>query len=156
MGGSTNDSGNRSWIGVRGARDNVDMFYRFAAEVPLRWVDIDSEGVVNNATYLSLAEQARFIYFSELGLLEDHRIPFVLAETTVKFERPGRLGMKIEVAAATTRLGTKSFDMQFEVRASEEVIAKISAVLVFVDDAMRACEIPEDFRNRVAQFEELS
>ena len=35
------------------------MLFRFAAEVPLRWVDVDSAGVVNNAVYLSLMEQAR-------------------------------------------------------------------------------------------------
>ena len=35
------------------------MFYRFDTEVPLRWVDVDSAGVVNNAVYLSMMEQAR-------------------------------------------------------------------------------------------------
>ena len=47
------------------------MTFRFTAPTPLRWVDIDSEGVVNNAVYLSLMEQARFHYFTQLGLLDD-------------------------------------------------------------------------------------
>ncbi|MBM3961563.1 MAG: acyl-CoA thioesterase, partial [Planctomycetes bacterium] len=40
------------------------MLFRFAAEVPLRWVDVDSAGVVNNAVYLNLMEQARYLYFT--------------------------------------------------------------------------------------------
>ena len=36
------------------------MSYRFTVNVPLRWVDVDSWGVVNNAVYLNLMEQARF------------------------------------------------------------------------------------------------
>ena len=45
--------------------------FRFAAEVPLRWVDIDSWNVLNNAVYLTLMEQARYEYFAALDLLRD-------------------------------------------------------------------------------------
>ena len=131
------------------------MFYRFATEVPLRWVDVDSAGVVNNAVFLSLVEQARFAYFSHLGLVEDHRVPYVLAETTVQFLRPGRLGMELSVAARTSKLGGSSFHMDYEVRSGEDVICKAKAALVYVDDAMQPCEIPADFREVVTTFEEL-
>lgn len=131
------------------------MFFRFETEVPLRWVDVDSAGVVNNATYLSLMEQARFGYFSHLGLLEDHRVPFVLAETNVRFERPGRLGMQCVVAARTRRLGTSSFDMDYEVRDADTVLARATATLVFVGDDLRATPIPDEFRATVSQFEQL-
>jgi len=152
----TNESANRSWIAAAGTGDNAGMFYRFAAEVPLRWVDVDSAGVVNNATFLSMMEQARYAYFTELGLLRDHNVPFVLAETTIQFVRPGRLGMRTEVAAATTKLGNTSFEMQYEVRVGDDVLAKAKATLVFVDDQMQPRAIPEDFRATMAQFEELS
>lgn len=131
------------------------MFYRFAAEVPLRWVDVDSAGVVNNATYLSLMEQSRYQYFQHLGLLTDHTVPFLLAEATVKFQRPGRLGMKVEVAAMVRSLGTSSFHMDYEVRAADEVLVTASAVLVFVDAAMRPVPILADWRATIQQFEEL-
>ncbi|HEB52324.1 MAG TPA: acyl-CoA thioesterase [bacterium] len=132
------------------------MFYRFETEVPLRWVDVDSAGVVNNAVFLSLMEQARYAYFRHLGLLDDHRVPFVLAEANVRFLRPGRLGMNVAVAVATSRLGGSSFDMHYEVRAGEEVLVEAKAVLVFVDEATRPTEIPAPFREAVAQFEQLA
>ncbi len=131
------------------------MFFRFAAEVPLRWVDVDSAGVVNNATYLSLMEQGRYLYFQHLGLMRDHAVPFLLAETTVKFLRPGRLGMRVEVAARVRTLGTSSFHMDFEVRAADEVLASAQAALVFVDAAMQPTPIPDDWRATIAQFEQL-
>jgi len=131
------------------------MFYRFDTEVPLRWVDVDSAGVVNNAVYLSLMEQARFAYFTHLGLMTDHEVPFVLAEAKVQWLKPGRLGMRVTVAAATTRLGNSSFSMRYEVRSGDEVLCKAEAVLVFVDASMQPCPIPKPFRDTVAQFEEL-
>ena len=132
------------------------MLYRFETEVPLRWVDVDSAGVVNNAVYLSLMEQARFAYFTHLGLMSDHRVPFVLAEATVRWLRPGRLGMPARVAAATTRLGTSSFGMCYEVRSGDDVLCEASATLVFVGEDLRPCPIPATFRDAVAQFEQLA
>ncbi len=131
------------------------MLYRFETEVPLRWVDVDSAGVVNNAVYLSLMEQARFAYFSHLGLMEDHRVPVVLAEATVKWRRPGRLGMQLSVAAATTRIGNSSFAMRYEVRAGDDVLCEAEAALVFVDDSMAPAPIPEHVRVTLAKFEGL-
>lgn len=132
------------------------MFYRFDTEVPLRWVDIDSAGVVNNAVYLSMMEQARFAYLDHLGLMEGHQVPFVLAETTVEFLRPGRLGMPMQVAARTSRLGNTSFQMEYEVRSGDAVLVRAKAALVFVDEAMVPRPIPSRFREVVAQFEELA
>ncbi len=131
------------------------MFFRFAAEVPLRWVDVDSAGVVNNASYLSLMEQSRYLYFQHLGLMQGHHVPFVLAETTVKFLRPGLLGMRVEVAARVASLGTSSFAMEYEVRAGDLVLVTAKAALVFVDAARKPTPIPADWRAAVQQFEQL-
>lgn len=131
------------------------MIYRFVADVPLRWVDVDSEGVVNNAVYLSLMEQARFQYFDHLGLLQDRRVPFLLAEATVTFLRPGRIGMKTEVAVRTRSLGTSSFQMDYEVRAEDHVLATGQAALVFVDGNLRPVPIPAPVREAIQVFEDM-
>lgn len=139
----------------QGLRQSAGMIYRFETEVPLRWVDIDSAGVVNNAAYLSMMEQARYGYFSHLGLMAGHEVPFVLAEATVRWLRPGRLGMRVTVAAATTRLGNSSFGMRYQVRAGDAVLCEAEAALVFVGDDMKPSAIPSAFRDAIAQFEEL-
>ncbi|MBP8300557.1 MAG: acyl-CoA thioesterase [Planctomycetes bacterium] len=131
------------------------MIYRFVADVPLRWVDVDSEGVVNNAVYLSLMEEARFQYFDHLGLLQERRVPFLLAEATVTFLRPGRIGMKTEVAVRTRSLGTSSFQMDYEVRAEDHVLATGQAALVFVDGNLRPVPIPAPVREAIQVFEDM-
>lgn len=131
------------------------MLYRFIVDVPLRWVDVDSEGVVNNAVYLSLVEQARFLYFEELGLLQNHRVEFLLAEVTVKYLRPARLGMQTKVAAAVTKLGNTSFQMRYEVQAGEQVLAKAEAALVYVDEVNKPRPIPDAVRETISSFEGL-
>jgi acyl-CoA thioester hydrolase len=132
------------------------MFYRFVLDVPLRWVDVDSAGIINNAVYMSLMEQARYAYFTELGLLQGHDVPFVLAETTMQFVSPGRLGMPVQVAAATTKLGKTSFHMSYEVRSGEQVLCKATMALVYVDKQVKATALPNEFREALSQFEQLT
>lgn len=132
------------------------MFYRFETEVPLRWVDVDSAGVVNNAVFLSLVEQGRYAYFEHLGLLTDHRVPFVVAEATIKFLKPVRFGMATRVAARVARVGDRSCQMDYEIRVADDVLARITAALVFVDADLRATTVPAGFRAVIEQFEELA
>jgi acyl-CoA thioester hydrolase len=123
---------------------------------PLRWVDVDSEGVVNNAVYLSLMEQARFLYFEQLGLLGGGNVPFVLAEATVRFLRPGRLRMDVHTAARVVRLGRTSFAMEFEVRGDGAVLASGTAALVYVDADRRPRPVDAPARARIAAFEGIA
>ena len=133
-----------------------DPSFRFVMPTPLRWVDVDSEGVVNNAVYLSLMEQARFGYFEQLGLLGGGNVPFVLAEATVRFLRPGRLRMDVHTAARVVRLGRSSFAMEFEVRADGSPLATGTAALVYVDGALRPVPIDQNARARIAAFEGIA
>jgi acyl-CoA thioester hydrolase len=129
---------------------------RFRVAVPLRWVDVDAEGIVNNAIYLSMMEQARYDYFAALGLLAGGKVPFVLAEVNVRFVRPGRFGMRTEVEVATTRLGNSSFAMDYSVLGDDQVLATGSAALVFVDGELRPCPMPDAFRQAVASREGIA
>ena len=131
------------------------MSYRFTVNVPLRWVDVDSWGVVNNAVYLNLMEQARFEYFRHLDLLVGGNVPFVLAEATVRYLKPGRMGMDVTVAARVSRLGNTSFAMDYEVRADQLVLATGHAALVYVDREFCPVAVPPAARSAIADFEGL-
>ena len=130
--------------------------FRFAVEVPLRWVDVDAAGVVNHAVYWSLIEQARFDYFSRLGLIAGDIPSFLLGEANCRYERPARRGDRLTVAARVVRLGGKSFEMHYEVRRGAERIAVAKAMLVWVDAGLKSCEIPADARRAIAAFEGIS
>lgn len=121
----------------------------------MRWVDVDSEGIVNNAVYLSLVEQARFAYFEHLALLTGGKVPFVLADARMTFVRPGRLGMEVITAARVSRLGRSSFDMAYEVLGDSQVLVRSTAVLVFVGADLRPVPIDAHIWAKIAAFEGL-
>jgi len=129
--------------------------YRFVADFPVRWGDIDSVGVLNNAVYLTLLEQARYEYFHRLELLESGQFPFVLGETRIRFEAPGRVGT-VRVSARVTRLGGKSFDMQYQVEQDGRTLSTATAILVYVDRDLASREVPENARRRISEFESIA
>ena len=89
---------------------------RFRVTLRTRWSDEDTQQVLNNAVYPTLFEEARLLYFGRLGLLDENRFPFVLAQSNVRYLAPGRGGVEVEVEAVTTRLGRTSFAQAYRVR----------------------------------------
>ena len=130
------------------------MAYRFTMTQPVRWKDIDAAGVLNNAVYLTLVEQARYGYFGQLGLLEGAAdFAFLLGETTARYLAPGKAGMVLDVRARTTRLGGKSFDQEYELAHGDTVLCRVTARLVWCDAELRSCVIPPAVRAAIAAFE---
>lgn len=112
----------------------------FEVRLRTRWSDEDNQAVLNNAVYLTLMEEARFAFFSGLGLLGENRFPFLLAQANVVFQAPGRGGAEVVVELTTTHLGTSSFRQAYRVRdaASGKVWCEAEARLVSYDPASGA------------------
>jgi acyl-CoA thioesterase FadM len=124
----------------------------FRALVRTRWSDEDTQGVLNNAAYLTLLEEARHRYFGELGLLEGNHFPFVLAQTNVCFLAPGRGGVEVEVLLSTPVLGRTSFVQLYRVREPEggRVLCEAEALLVGWDNGRREkAQLSARFREAV-------
>jgi acyl-CoA thioesterase FadM len=132
---------------------------RFRVTLHTRWSDEDNQAVLNNAVYLTLFEETRFRYFSDLGLLEENRFPFVLAQTNVLFMRPGRGGVDVIVEAGTTHMGTSSFTQAYRVidARTRDVWCEGEARLVAWDPIGRKRgTMTDDFRRKVLAFDGLS
>lgn len=132
--------------------------FRFRTRRRTRWSDEDNQRVLNNAVYLSLLEEARFDYFTDLELVCDNQFPFVLMQTNIRFLAPGTGGAVVEVEACTTELGTSSFLQAYRVTEVEEgrLLCEAEALLVAWSNEHR-CKVPmaPDFRRRIAAFEGL-
>lgn len=121
----------------------------FKARARTRWSDEDNQGVLNNAVYLTLFEEARHAWATTVGLLERNRFPFLLAQTHVRFVAPGRGGAEVEIELLTTRVGTSSFEQAYRVRDVERDVlwAEAAALLVFYDAATgKSRAIPPQLR----------
>ena len=131
---------------------------RFRVRARTRWSDEDRQGVVNNAVFLTLLEEARHGYFGSLGLLQENSFPFLLAQANVLFLRPGTGGVEVEIEVATTRLGTTSIAQVYRVVEvdSGAVLCEAEARLVAYDPATGAkAPLPELLRRRVSEREGL-
>ena len=129
---------------------------RHRAHLRTRWSDEDNVGVVNNAVYLTLLEEARYSYFSSLGLLQDGTFTFLLAQTNVRFLQPGSGATAITVEMGTLHLGNSSFQQAYRIRGEGgEVWCEALARLVCVGEDGRPRPMAPVFRARVAEYEGL-
>ena len=123
------------------------------ARIPLttRWSDEDNHGVLNNAVYLTLFEEARLAYFRGLDAMDDARFPFVLAQTNVAFLRPGRGGAEVALELATVHVGTTSFTQAYRVLGPDGAVwCEAEARLVCVDAEGRKRPLPSALRAALA------
>lgn len=126
--------------------DGFDFVHREA----VRFRDLDGMGHVNNAVFMTYMETARLNYFRSLGLGDNPLEGMILARAEVDFRSPIELGEQIEVGVRTGRIGTKSFDLEQEIRADGRVAAEGKFVLVAYDyTTNQSREIPASMRERL-------
>jgi acyl-CoA thioester hydrolase len=133
--------------------------YRFSRPRSVEFRDVDVAGHVNNAVYLTYLENARIAYLCEvLGDEFAYEISLILAHISVDFRAPARFPEALDVAARVTRIGTKSFDMEHEVRGEDgRLVLEASSVLVAYDYAANEpIPVPDDWRKRLETYEERS
>ena len=110
------------------------MIYHSTTHV--RWDDLDAFGHVNNASYLTFAQEARsdFVWFSrqrsgQAPILSD----MVVARAEVDFVEPiYEGGIDVDVAITVTRLGNSSFELQYVVSRDQKIFANLKTVQVAV------------------------
>jgi acyl-CoA thioester hydrolase len=75
----------------------------------------------------------------------------ILARLEIDFRSPVELGETIEIAVTPARIGTKSFDLDYVLRAGERVVAEAKTVLVAYDYATASSvELPDEWKERFA------
>ncbi len=120
----------------------------FVHRETVRFRDLDSLGHMNNAVYATFLEQARIAFLSRYGAETENMI---LARLEIDFRSPAELGETIEIAVTPSRVGTKSFDLEYVMRAGERVVAEAKTVLVAYDYATaRSVELPDAWKERLA------
>jgi len=124
----------------------------FVHEEQVRFRDLDPMGHVNNAVFLTYLEQARVAFFSEMGAatgLEDMNM--IVARVEIDFKAPVRLGQEVEVSVRASRFGTKSFDLDYELRVEGDLVAVAKSVQVAYDYKRREpVPVPAEWREKLS------
>ena len=90
--------------------------FRFFHPIIVRYGDLDPQGHVNNAAFLTYLEHARVNYIRHLGLWDGKsflKIGFILARIELDYKAPILMTDEVEVGVRTSRLGNKSLDMEY-------------------------------------------
>ena len=112
---------------------------------PVRYAEVDQQGIVFNAHYLTYCDEAMGAFCDHRGILGfAERLNLVSSSLT--WSGPARWGDTIEVDATCTRIGSTSVTMRFQVRAAGRDTCVVETVYVHVGDAGRPTPVPEDVR----------
>jgi acyl-CoA thioester hydrolase len=130
--------------------------FRFVHAQEVMFRDLDVFGHVNNAVYLTYIENARIGYLREaLGVESPEDLLVILAKVRIDFRSRASLGEVLDVGARVSRIGTKSFDLDHEVRGPDgRLVAVASTTLVTFDyRSDRTMPVPDLWRERIESFE---
>ncbi len=115
----------------------------------VRFRDCDSLGHVNNAVYLTYLEEARVALREQFGLTWTEMI---LARCEIDFRDQVSVGEEVEVIVWPTRVGNKSFDLGYELKVGDRVVATAKTVLVAFDyEQNESRPLPEAWRKLLSE-----
>jgi acyl-CoA thioester hydrolase len=136
--------------------------FRFYHPIEVRYGDLDPQGHVNNAKYLTYFEQARVAYWIEMGFFSKDQsfmeLGVILADVHITYFAPVYFGQKVKVGVHVTRLGNKSMTWEqnvVDVESGKE-LAKGEVVIVAYDYRQeKTIPIPNEWREKITEFEGL-
>lgn len=136
--------------------------YNFFHPTEVRYGDLDPQGHVNNAKYLTYFEQARVYYFMKLGLFSKDQsfmeIGVIVADIHITYHAPTHYGDNIKTGAKVTKIGNKSMTVEQCVMNADtgKVMASGEVVLVTFDyEGLKTIPVPDDWKKKLSEFESL-
>ncbi len=129
--------------------------FPFVHSETARFSDLDGMGHVNNAVFSVWIEQARLAWFGQYAA--DEPMPLedvILARTEIDFRSQVGYGETVAIGVRPARVGTKSFEFEFELRVGDRLVAEAKSVLCGFDYVSgRSAEVPERWRRRLQPTE---
>ncbi len=135
--------------------------FNFYHPIEVRYGDLDPQGHLNNAKYLTYMEQARIAYIRHLGLWSGGSfmdIGVILAEVRVTYKAPIHWGQPVRVGVKVTRLGNKSFDIHYTIEDAATGVEHANGFTVQVAydyKTGKTIPIPDRWRETLTEFENL-
>ena len=124
----------------------------FTLPVNIRYMEVDAQGVVFNAWYLTYFDDAMTAFLEHGGLpyrtMLDAGYDVQLVRSEIDYLAGVRWQDPIEVAVSASRFGRTSFTLDFEVRRGAEVCTRGRTVYVVIaTDGSGKREIPPLLRD---------
>lgn len=137
--------------------------FRYFYPIDVRYGDLDPQGHLNNAKYLTYFETGRINYFAHLGLFKPGdsfmNIGMIMADAHVTFKAAVEYGMNVKVGVRISRIGNKSMTSEYVILNTDtgEELATGSSVLVTYNYRTgQTIPIADAWRKTISDFEGLT
>jgi acyl-CoA thioester hydrolase len=112
--------------------------FRFSFPFRIRYSEIDGQGIVFNAHYLTYFDTALTEYMRKLGYdynaqVREENTDFHTVKTLVEYKSPIRLDEEIDVHVRAARLGRTSLSFQVEVHGHNQDDLRATGEVVWVN-----------------------
>ena len=136
--------------------------YHFFHPIEVRYGELDPQGHVNNAKFLTYFEQARIEYWIQMGFFSRDQsfmeIGVIIADVHITYLEPVYFGQNIKVGVRVVRLGNKSMNWEQNVVDADtgRELARGELVVVTYDYKQeKTIPIPQRWREKIIEFEGL-
>jgi acyl-CoA thioester hydrolase len=123
----------------------------------VRYVEVDAQGVVFNAHYLTFCDDAMTRFFASLGydpketFTEGGAFDVMLVRSVVEWRSGAGFEDDLAIEVVPSRLGGSSFDITYTMRVGDREVAEVVTTYVsVVPGEHRSCPIPDEVRDRLA------
>ncbi len=135
--------------------------FKFFYELRVRYSEVDFQGIVFNAHYLtyfdtSITEYVRNINYDYLALASGRGLDFVLVKAVVEFLRPIRFDEVIEIGVSAHKIGKSSLTWQLAIFRKGEPECLAHGEIVWVCSMMgsnKSHPLPDDLVNILREYE---
>jgi acyl-CoA thioester hydrolase len=121
----------------------------FVHRVRVRYAEIDGQGVVFNAHWLTYFDDSCTRFMDELGFrtIWIDEFDVMLVKAVVEWQGPARFDEWVDIAVRPTRIGTKSFDLRYDATVGGRPACQATITYVSVKPgANTSVEIPAPVR----------
>ncbi|WKZ36542.1 MAG: thioesterase family protein [Anaerolineales bacterium] len=137
--------------------------YKFFHPTEVRYGDLDPQGHVNNAKYLTYFEQARVYYFMQLGLFTKDQsfmeIGVIVADIHITYHAPTHYGDPLKVGVRTAKIGNKSMTVEqcvMDANTGRVMASGTVALVTFDYEGLKTIPVPDEWRKKITEFERLN
>lgn len=130
----------------------------FTHRLRVRYAEVDAQGVVFNAHWLTYADDAATRFFEHLGVpLQaqwggdgDPTWDVMLRASTLEWSGSAGFDDEVAIVVTTDRLGTSSFDLRFTCHVHDQPVVTVTTTYVCVVPQVHTAQpLPADLRARL-------
>lgn len=108
--------------------------FEYVHSIEVRYMDIDTQHIVNNGVYAHYLTEARVGYLEEVtDRVAEHIDDIVVAHLEIDYRRPVERGDELRVHVRCTDVNESSFALAYELRVDTDPVATANSVSVTID-----------------------